>query len=258
MADYWTTVLADSPVALWKMNETSGTNLADASGNGHNGTLNGTFSLNQTGLIVSDPLDGCISFGTGVGNNFTFTNIVEAGGSTFSVECTVKCPSAAQNCALLDDTGNHAGFYLHNSGSNDFLASWLDNGGVYHSGAVHLALGSTHHLVMTNAGSGGSRAVKFYIDGVLDDPSYTFSNPNGPTWSMAANDTVANMYLGTGSLQGLSVFSTTLTQGQVTTHYTAWATPSSSNAPTPRTNPTARTSPRNRTAPTTRQGGTAR
>lgn len=50
-ASYWTAVLADSPWGAWKTNETSGTTLADSSGNARDLTITGTgtATLAQTG-----------------------------------------------------------------------------------------------------------------------------------------------------------------------------------------------------------------
>ena len=41
-ATYASTVLADSPVAYWRLSETSGTSAADSSGNSHGGTYTST------------------------------------------------------------------------------------------------------------------------------------------------------------------------------------------------------------------------
>ena len=55
---YDTAVLADSPVAFYKLSESSGANAADSSGNGSTGTYSGTgVTLQQTG-----PLTGAIAY----------------------------------------------------------------------------------------------------------------------------------------------------------------------------------------------------
>lgn len=53
-SSYSTAVLADSPTAYWRLGEASGTSAADASGNGHTGTLAGTVTLGTTGAIIGD------------------------------------------------------------------------------------------------------------------------------------------------------------------------------------------------------------
>ncbi len=46
-------VIADSPAAYWKLDETSGTTASDSSGNGNHGTYGSGVTLNQSPLIVS-------------------------------------------------------------------------------------------------------------------------------------------------------------------------------------------------------------
>jgi hypothetical protein len=53
---YMQTVLADSPTLYWQLNETSGTTAHDSSGNGYNGTYNGSIVLGKTGPSVIIPV----------------------------------------------------------------------------------------------------------------------------------------------------------------------------------------------------------
>lgn len=48
-------VLSLQPVAWWRLGETSGTTAVDASGNGHDGTYEGSPTLGVDGLVVGDP-----------------------------------------------------------------------------------------------------------------------------------------------------------------------------------------------------------
>jgi len=51
---YKASVLADHPVAYWRLDEATGTVMADATGNGHDGVYAGAFSLGQPGALASD------------------------------------------------------------------------------------------------------------------------------------------------------------------------------------------------------------
>src|SRR5262249_20602336 len=51
---YQTEVLADTPLAYWRLGDTSGTTATDASGNGRHGTYQNSPTLNQTGALVGD------------------------------------------------------------------------------------------------------------------------------------------------------------------------------------------------------------
>ena len=49
---YGATVLADGPVAYWRMDETTGNTMADASGNANNGRYAGIYAFGQPGAIA--------------------------------------------------------------------------------------------------------------------------------------------------------------------------------------------------------------
>src|SRR3989442_5707000 len=51
---YRASVLADHPVAYWRLDEETGTVLVDASGNGNDGTYAGAVTLGQPGALASD------------------------------------------------------------------------------------------------------------------------------------------------------------------------------------------------------------
>src|SRR6266567_3498748 len=54
MSYYSTTILARSPQAYWRLDESSGTVAHDATANAYNGTLSGTITYNQAGAISHD------------------------------------------------------------------------------------------------------------------------------------------------------------------------------------------------------------
>lgn len=66
---YANTVLADSPIAYWRLGETSGTTASDATGHGWNGTINPPVTLGQPGAITGDT-DPAMGF-AGSGNIVT-------------------------------------------------------------------------------------------------------------------------------------------------------------------------------------------
>ena len=94
-------VLADSPLAYWRLDETSGSSPADTSGNGHVGTYAGA-SLSQPPLIGNS--------GTSVLFNNTTIDAPQASWmevSTFSVEVLIKPTNATHDnvIAARDDLG---------------------------------------------------------------------------------------------------------------------------------------------------------
>ena len=56
VADYASTILADGPLAYFRLDETTGTKLHDSSGNGHDATLSGGVALASAGALVGGPL----------------------------------------------------------------------------------------------------------------------------------------------------------------------------------------------------------
>jgi hypothetical protein len=96
---YRAAVLADAPLAYWRLGETTGTVAHDETGNGHDGTYVGGFTLGQTGALTgytdtAVKLDGS----TGeidVGDLFDFT-----GATPFSFEVWVYA-------TLMDTTFRH-------------------------------------------------------------------------------------------------------------------------------------------------------
>src|ERR1700737_3273803 len=55
---YDATVIADHPVAYWKMDEAAGSTMADASGNANNGRYVGIYTLGQPGAMTG----GAVAF----------------------------------------------------------------------------------------------------------------------------------------------------------------------------------------------------
>ena len=81
---YKATILADGPLAYYRLNETSGTVAHDISGNGNNGVLSGVSSYGVFGLIYGGS-DTAISF-TASGAVTPPPNLNLTGLSAFSVE----------------------------------------------------------------------------------------------------------------------------------------------------------------------------
>ncbi|MDQ3540477.1 MAG: hypothetical protein M3440_07290, partial [Chloroflexota bacterium] len=70
---YTTEVLSDSPVGYWKLGESSGTVVPDASGNGRAGTNSGA-TVGATSLVATDTGDTAYSF-DGVNDRVTGSSV---------------------------------------------------------------------------------------------------------------------------------------------------------------------------------------
>ena len=88
-AAYRNQVLADEPLAYWRLGEPSGTSAADASGNGNTGTYGGSPTLGATGALAGDT-DTATSF-DGVNDNVSVPNNASLNlNGSFSIEFWAK------------------------------------------------------------------------------------------------------------------------------------------------------------------------
>lgn len=157
MTAYDDAVLADSPWGYWKCDETSGTTLADSSGNGRGMTITGAPSFNQTG-----PDGPSIRWPT----KSDYAQVACPLGSVITFEAWVYLTAfPATNTAVM---GNAAG-YASGTGTANFF---IDTTGrpcmyTYNSGnlltyGTALSLSAWHHLI----GSVGPDGQKVRVDGI--------------------------------------------------------------------------------------------
>lgn len=167
---YVSEVLADSPLAYWRLNEASG-NPQDSSGNGHHvSSVIGTPTYGQTSPITSDAAAKAMSF---AGNSGLVVPDAASGdwdvpGNTeiFSMECWMKL------------AGNGTVRYIFNKQSGNFgLYMWSDNilqagkvdTGAFIASASAITDTAWHHVVAVKNGASGA----LYIDGASVGGSFT-------------------------------------------------------------------------------------
>ena len=217
---YRAAVLADSPLAYWRLGETGGTVAHDESGHGHDGTYVGGTTLGQPGALTGDP-DTCARFDgtTGqvdVGAIFDF-----AGTTPFSLEAWVYA-------TLLDTTYRHVvtqasfnsagnpvdGTYLIlYSGTTDFgFERWSASTAVLAVDVnAYPGVNQWVHVVATFDGSIGT----VYVDGTA---------VGAETTQGAAAASGVHMLWGNllqGELDEVAVYGAALPQARITAHYQA-------------------------------------
>ena len=225
---YPATVEGDSPLAYYRMNESSGTLARDSSGNGHNATYVGTVKFNRPPLITGGGAASGASFPQGyVTENATWTN------HAVTAECWYR-PSAADLTGTPRLTGND----YDNTSANGFLM-FVNNGkpSFYAgfsrvTGANSLAAGSVYHIVGTfdvNA----NPSTNLYVNGVNAGSNMYGGNVPNPaigstknTWTGASGNAL-NMFSNylSGDMSDCAVYDHALTAAQVAIHYTAGTTP---------------------------------
>jgi len=224
-------VLADKPLAYWRLGETSGTTAVDHSGNGRHATYV-SVTLGRTGAFGGDP-------DTAIGMDGTATSYVIRNPfgsfptSAVSVEFWMKTLDANKSAGIFS--------YAVPSNDNEFQVRDYRNFTIIRgskSVATNVSAndGNWHDIVVTWRGSDGQ--TQLFKDGKLAY-SGTLASGTSITGSSGAvvlgqdQDTVGGgfeaiqAYLGT--LDDVSLYNAALTATQAQTHYAAAGTPTCSD-----------------------------
>ena len=225
-------VLSLNPVAYYRLGETTGTTVADETGN-YNGTYVGTPTLGTTGLLVNDPNTSVNFASTDSFNASMPVSDIDAlnTGNAISISLLFNSTDSSGISAeiIIGFAKNqYEGFAIARgySGSNSNNApSILHNIGIgnrkwygLHNSSVNVFDGITHHIVATYDGS----TYTIYVDSAV-----VYSGSTTP-----GSDSVFNNFVGiqaakgfTGDLFGTideaAIFNTVLTQQYVTDLYNA-------------------------------------
>lgn len=184
-------ILADSPTAYWRCDETAGTTLADASGNGHTMTLQGTYVLAQSEMVPTLPdkrylyLSGVAGSGAERTGTLGLTTPLA---SSYTVECIVTVHDTSLSVARFFDIGGDVGSEVsaHNSQITLYHAvgalttGWEHGAGINDNAAADvtpLREGKAYHLVLTRDTTNG--LVQFFINGVFAGDGTDTDDPTG-------------------------------------------------------------------------------
>jgi hypothetical protein len=218
-ATYTATVLADAPVAYWRLGETSGTVAEDAVG-----SLDGTYAatgvtLNRPGALTGD-VSRAVMFDPATGGNVAVNangTVLDAGNGPLSIEAWVK--KTNQNVDYGIVSRGIGGYYLRIGANNRLQLLASQTAEIVHSTVTITGTG-WHHVVATKNGV----AVKLYVDGV--DVTGTVSNATlvNPNDSFhIGSDTGANEIID-GTLDEVAIYRSVLSASRVLAHYTAGVT----------------------------------
>lgn len=204
-------------LGYWRMNAAAGTTETDRSGNSHDGTHTGTFTLNQGGAIA----DGGAAVQYSASNGYLALGSVAAlrPTATFSIEAWINLnptvfPDGATNWILYDwQVFNASGTIFRVDGGTGKLQAVTNQAGANTSAFNTTALtkNAWYHVVFTFDGTTG----RFYLNGVADGNA-AFTAP-----VLAAN----NVFISrdsqgfVGSMDEVAIYSVVLTPAQVLAHY---------------------------------------
>jgi len=236
-ADYPSTVLADNPVAYYRLEETSGDTAVDSSPSGFNATytFNTAASSPQLGLPGIDT--NSVSF-TG-GPDFGFVDIPfqpalsptvpdSPRGAAFSVECWVRAATQPADYSVplamfgpyeaSPPFANASGWNFYQSpGPNSIWVFNLKNGAFIQASQAPVTLLQWYHLAATYD---GTNAI-FYTNGIpvggpIASPNYLAAN--GPNGQIGAGQNTGFLPFN-GGVDEVAFYTNALTPERILAHY---------------------------------------
>lgn len=221
------TVLADSPLAFWQMQEPSGTNAADSSGNGRDGTYTGGITLNQASLLAGDATLKSALF-TAAGNGRVLTTYSPFAAATArSYDGWAK---RADNAALYtliagDDsvTGKNPLLRIA-SGSNNIL--WFSDTDAASVTWTNAAPGAGTAFYWALTWSGASAIPELFINAVSQGALLSPIDMQTRQFEIGAFAGAGSPF--NGNQSHVAIYNGVLTGGQISAHYSAGINPDTS------------------------------
>jgi hypothetical protein len=203
---YFSEVLADAPLAYWRLGEPSGGVAADASGYGRVGTYQNGPALGESGALGTD-VDTAARF-DGSDDRIDLAG-VPALGTTFSIELWLKWDSGADSYQTLIGQANGTfSLFIRNDGRLDLFYSAAD-----HHFVPALQPGVWQHVVVSVAAG----AATCYVNGASIGTAA--SAPAGFQPDRIANNTAGDTFK--GWLDEIALYATALPAARVVAHYAA-------------------------------------
>ncbi|HTK39490.1 MAG TPA: LamG-like jellyroll fold domain-containing protein [Patescibacteria group bacterium] len=222
---YSDSVLADSPLAYWRLDETTGaTQFADASGNGHQATISGTPSYSTTNYVQNSAVQFSGTQYGSAASGAWFGSM-----TSYSVEAWFASTATGNSMIVsYDNTGTSPGaatrvFQLYLSGGKVCFVPLLASGSyVVLTSSAQYNDAAYHHVVATWDGSNA----KLYVDGsqvATAALSGTTTTGGGQPILIGTgyNNSPGNLYQYSGYIDEVALYGPALTSTQVSTHFSA-------------------------------------
>lgn len=236
-AFYADAVLADSPALYWRLDETSGTVAADASGNGRNGTYTGGFTLGQSRAVMNSawgpvlnaaspalrPGDGGNSVALN-GSTGWITSTYAAFASTRTFEGWAYYTDGSVSCSLFGGTGARGPQLRIITGTAPFAVQFDAN---TFFGGSHVWTGAWPntnqwvHWVLVHTDT--NNAPQLYINGVLQTLTAGTNSTYDGTGNLGTFEAgiTANFEPFKGRMDEIAVYTSALSAAQIQAHYFA-------------------------------------
>lgn len=223
-AGYQAEVIADSPVAYYRLGETSGTTAVDEIGS-YNGTYTNGPALGATGAVGN-----CVSL-DGVDDFVDLPNLGINGAAARSVEFFVNPDSSGAGidtmyCGSGTASALRTGFAIHHSAAvaNNCYVSFV--GRDVYSGSNTVPRNAWTHVVVTYDGSAiSTTSVIIYINGVAVATTLAVATAGAANTTSAVSAIGRDLSFGGRDFKGLldefAVYDSVLSAARVAAHYTA-------------------------------------
>ena len=222
---YRATVLGDSPLAYWRVGESSGTVAHDEIAANPAATYVQSFVLGKPGAIIDDPNTAVLLNGNGTScvDTSATTALSFPGTTSFSIEAWIDPASldgTARHVFIQDvtDTNGKEGFGLFVSSGNLTFQRWVSGS----SQAVNVPppqVGQHTHVVATYDGAATTPAMHVYVNGA--EPAA--SQPDSQPMPLLSGGAYVGCHGGANGFNGIidevAVYAAALSPAQVLTHY---------------------------------------
>jgi hypothetical protein len=215
-------VLADAPLAYWRLDEAAGPNAKDETGT-FPGKYQGGVTFGVLGAIKGDPSNKAVHF-DGASGTIDFGDVLPfAGGANFSIEVWAKVDDYAANPRILarltEAASTYSGYLLWVSTPPKVSFDRLNVGDGH---GVHADLSATlndcHHVVVTY-----DTQLLLYVDGaqvsVDTTPSAIVGDTTGRRLTLASENLESSWY--TGALDEVAIYDHALKPERVNAHWAA-------------------------------------
>lgn len=214
---YLAEVLADSPISLWRLGETSGTSAVDYMGV-QNGTYTGGYTQNQTGALLGDSDPAVLLNGSTGYINVPDHNSLDLGDGPMTIECWIKRTNTTAAEQKFGNRGNLSWELRITSGHFFYFGQY----GVGTIVETTTTVNDTnwHHMVATKNGA----TAKIYIDG-NDVSGVTNSRTlSNVTDALSIGRRYDNAEYFNGSIDEFAIYGSVLSASRVKAHYNAGVT----------------------------------
>ncbi|MGH9268173.1 MAG: LamG-like jellyroll fold domain-containing protein, partial [Acidimicrobiales bacterium] len=178
---YKETVLADGPVAYWRLGEASGTTAADSSGNGRTGSYLGGVTLSTPGAIATDAGTAATFNGTSGYVDVANNPALQLTGP-FTLEAWMKTPTPSANMGIVEKYDDASKGYVLRVEAGQLVAYTLAGASSYTraAGATTLQPNVWYHVAAVYDGT----RVAVFVNGALDGSAASTVNPLSSSLSL--------------------------------------------------------------------------